>query len=623
MKPERADYDRLVESLADGVPLDWAALGAQGIDRARSAAVQELATGGAHRRDSSHDRTRAGRRRSGGCCTSPTGRFHRLTAWGHLEIVKRLAVGSFGELYLAHDPQLNRDVALKLLRRGMSNNPSAARLLAEAQTIAKVRHPNVVTIHGADVREGRAGLVDGAGERPDARDVAPGQRRPGRGRGGRYRPGPLPGPCCGSRSRTDSRGREGPERHARRGRADRSDGLRRRPGRRGLQLRRPARPFTSRPKFWPARHRPLRAISTALASSSSTSSRTVIPATPPTSTACVRHMRRASASDSAICARISTLVSLTSWSARSSRIRRMRFATAGTMEQALAAETHRRHVADAAARFAAAALVVARSSALPYLSRAVWGPKIQSVAVLPFTSPSGDDSAHLLSGLSSDVVRELQRFDLEVKRAPSAAAGADPAVIERRVGTEAVLHGVSSRADGTATLRVAVVHAGASELWSKVVSARKRDAAVPRANDFAGCRVSAAGRRPQGRPRARASGHLRGVRRVSARARAVGAARSQPAWSEACEYFKQAAQARSGICAAMGRNGRCLHRDGCSGIRHTDTARDPAPCQGRGAQGDRARSEPGRGAYVAGVHGVPARLGLGRGRSRASNRRSN
>ena len=49
-------------------------------------------------------------------------------------------------------------MALKLLRRGISNNPSTARLLAEAQTIAKVRHPNVVTIHGADVREGRAGL---------------------------------------------------------------------------------------------------------------------------------------------------------------------------------------------------------------------------------------------------------------------------------------------------------------------------------------------------------------------------------------------------------------------------------------------------------------------------------
>ncbi len=137
------------------------------------------------------------------------------------------------------------------------------------------------------------------------------------------------------------------------------------------------------------------------------------------------------------------------------------------MEQALLVDAPKPRSRIGAIAAAAAALIVL-ALGLPYISRAIWGPRVQSLAVLPFTVPAGADSAHLLSGLSSDVARELQRFDLEVKRAPFAAAGADPAVIERRIGTEAVLHGVSSRVNDKVTLRVVVVHAGASELWSKV-----------------------------------------------------------------------------------------------------------------------------------------------------------
>jgi serine/threonine-protein kinase len=80
-------------------------------------------------------------------------------------IASRLASGSFGQIYRAHDPQLNRPVALKLLRRDITLFRPVDRLLAEARTLAQVRHSNVVTVHGADVRDGRAGLwmelVDG------------------------------------------------------------------------------------------------------------------------------------------------------------------------------------------------------------------------------------------------------------------------------------------------------------------------------------------------------------------------------------------------------------------------------------------------------------------------------
>ena len=155
MKAEPADYDRLVESVADGAPVDWAAIAARASTvrderRYRNlrlvARIAEL-----HRTIALEDEP------EGAAADVADDARPTPETWGHLQIVKRLAIGSFGELYLAHDPQLSLDVALKLLRRDRSGEPAAPRLLAEARTMAKVRHPNVVTIHGADVRDGRAG----------------------------------------------------------------------------------------------------------------------------------------------------------------------------------------------------------------------------------------------------------------------------------------------------------------------------------------------------------------------------------------------------------------------------------------------------------------------------------
>lgn len=63
-----------------------------------------------------------------------------------------------GEVYAAHDPELDRKVAIKLLR---GSEPSAkegegrARLMREAQAIAKVSHPNVVVVYDVGTFDGR------------------------------------------------------------------------------------------------------------------------------------------------------------------------------------------------------------------------------------------------------------------------------------------------------------------------------------------------------------------------------------------------------------------------------------------------------------------------------------
>jgi TolB-like protein/Tfp pilus assembly protein PilF len=81
--------------------------------------------------------------------------------WGHLELREVVGRGAFGIVFRAWDPTLQREVALKLYTRAI--NPS--NVIDEGRKLARVRHPNVVVVHGADVLDGIAGIwmefVDG------------------------------------------------------------------------------------------------------------------------------------------------------------------------------------------------------------------------------------------------------------------------------------------------------------------------------------------------------------------------------------------------------------------------------------------------------------------------------
>ena len=67
--------------------------------------------------------------------------------------------GSFGEVYRAWDPHLQREVALKLLLPGaVSGDAEYEAMLREARALASVHHPNVVPVHGIDRQNGRVGF---------------------------------------------------------------------------------------------------------------------------------------------------------------------------------------------------------------------------------------------------------------------------------------------------------------------------------------------------------------------------------------------------------------------------------------------------------------------------------
>ncbi len=68
------------------------------------------------------------------------------TRIGRYVVSKRLGRGAMGVVYVAADPELHRDVALKIIRHGAGADDSE-RMLREAQTLARLAHPNVVAIH--------------------------------------------------------------------------------------------------------------------------------------------------------------------------------------------------------------------------------------------------------------------------------------------------------------------------------------------------------------------------------------------------------------------------------------------------------------------------------------------
>jgi tRNA A-37 threonylcarbamoyl transferase component Bud32 len=78
--------------------------------------------------------------------------------WGHLLLVRKIGEGAFGEVYEALDTWLDHPRALKLLKPEIATRASAPQILHEARKLVRIRHPNVVMVHGADSHDGRVGF---------------------------------------------------------------------------------------------------------------------------------------------------------------------------------------------------------------------------------------------------------------------------------------------------------------------------------------------------------------------------------------------------------------------------------------------------------------------------------
>ena len=79
-------------------------------------------------------------------------------SWGPLRILEHVGRGSFGDVYRAWDSRLDREVALKILRRSEHDDARVSTVIHEGRLLARVRHSNVVTVYGAERVGGQVGV---------------------------------------------------------------------------------------------------------------------------------------------------------------------------------------------------------------------------------------------------------------------------------------------------------------------------------------------------------------------------------------------------------------------------------------------------------------------------------
>ena len=154
MSADPLRLDALLESVADGSDIDWdAAEAAADDDQRRIVRNLRLVARIAEVHRTIPDEVPNAAGTAGVLHTSPIGRAD--SRWGHLVLLEPIGAGAFGRVYRARDPWLDREVALKLLK---SDVAGPGRMIHEARALARLRHPNVVTVHGADMHDGSAGL---------------------------------------------------------------------------------------------------------------------------------------------------------------------------------------------------------------------------------------------------------------------------------------------------------------------------------------------------------------------------------------------------------------------------------------------------------------------------------
>jgi len=79
-----------------------------------------------------------------------------LTSIGPYQVVKLIGAGGMGKVFLAHDPRLNRPVAVKLLSHyGAGEEERSRRFRQEALAASALNHPNILTIHEIGDFEGQ------------------------------------------------------------------------------------------------------------------------------------------------------------------------------------------------------------------------------------------------------------------------------------------------------------------------------------------------------------------------------------------------------------------------------------------------------------------------------------
>lgn len=78
--------------------------------------------------------------------------------WGRYQLLEQIGQGSYGSVHRAFDPDLQLEIAIKILHRQVADEKLRERVLHEGRALARIRHDNVVRVLGVESHGGRVGL---------------------------------------------------------------------------------------------------------------------------------------------------------------------------------------------------------------------------------------------------------------------------------------------------------------------------------------------------------------------------------------------------------------------------------------------------------------------------------
>ncbi|HSR49925.1 MAG TPA: protein kinase [Acidobacteriota bacterium] len=147
--PQNDPLLKLAARISDGESVDWSEIEAMGLDPAQLRLARHLRTVAGIASTQERD-----------AADSSPGQATAQRKWSHLIILERVGGGAYGQVLRAWDPQLEREVALKLLRlrEDEEEEREQLQLIREARLLARLNDPNVATVYGAAVHHGQAGV---------------------------------------------------------------------------------------------------------------------------------------------------------------------------------------------------------------------------------------------------------------------------------------------------------------------------------------------------------------------------------------------------------------------------------------------------------------------------------